>query len=176
MSDTTQRILETLAAYPNTEDTACLTLPPEAYTDPGLYVLEVEAIFKHEWLLIGRANDIPNPGDWFTIQVLDDPLLVVRGSDGIVRVLSNVCRHRYMPVATESRGHAKRFVCGYHRWTYATDGQLLAAPLMQGSKAFDKTACALPTYPVEIWQGFIFVNLDENAPRSAQRCTKPIGC
>ncbi len=60
-------------------------------TDPGLYALEVERIFKREWLLIGCANDIPNPGDWFTFQVLDEPMLIVRGSDGEIRALSNIC-------------------------------------------------------------------------------------
>ena len=163
MSVTTQNLLRTLAKYPDTDDAACTTLPPAAYTDEGLYQLEVETIFRREWLLIGRANDIANPGDWFTVQVLDDPLLVVRGDDGVIRALSNVCRHRYMPVALGERGNDKRFVCTYHRWTYGTDGALLAAPLMEGSEAFEKSACALPCYPVEIWQGFIFVNLDENA-------------
>ena len=125
--------------------------------------MEVETLFKREWLLIGRANDIPNAGDWFTIQIIDDPLLVVRGEDAEIRALSNVCRHRYMPVALEERGNSQRFVCSYHRWTYSTDGRLVGAPLMEGSTAFESLACGLPEYPVEIWQGFIFVNLGENA-------------
>ena len=164
MSETTQDLLHSLASYPATDDAACMTLPPRAYTDSGLYELEVETIFTHEWLLIGRANDIPEPGDWFTFQIIDDPLLVVRGTDGVIRALSNVCRHRYMPVAPEGRGNDKRFVCPYHHWTYGTDGRLVAAPLMEGSLGFDKSRCALPAYRLEVWQGFIFVNLDENAP------------
>ena len=163
MTKTTEQILDSLATYPTTPDAACRTLPPEAYTDTGLYDLEIETIFKHEWLLIGRANDISESGDWFTFQILDDPLLIVRGDDGVIRAFSNVCRHRYMPVMLEDRGNAKRFSCSYHRWTYATDGKLVSAPLMEGSLAFDKAQCALPTYPLEIWRGFIFVNLDENA-------------
>jgi nitrite reductase/ring-hydroxylating ferredoxin subunit len=144
LSNTTDHILHTLAEYPGTDDAACLALPPEAYTDRGLYELEVETIFQREWLLIGRANDIANAGDWFTFQILDDPLLVVRGMDGVIRVLSNICRHRYMPVALAEQGNANRFVCSYHRWTYDTTGKLIAAPLMEGSLAFQRVRLRAP--------------------------------
>jgi phenylpropionate dioxygenase-like ring-hydroxylating dioxygenase large terminal subunit len=157
------RLLDTLAAYPATPDAACFTLPPEAYTDPDLYALEVERIFRREWLIVGRASDVPNPGDWFAIEVLGDPLLVVRGTDGRVRALSNVCRHRYMPLALEDKGNDRRFVCAYHGWVYGTDGRLVAAPLMEGSTGFDKGRCALPEYRLEQWQGFLFVNFDDDA-------------
>lgn len=164
MTQTLNTLLDTLATYPAIEDAACFTLPPAAYTDPDLYALETERIFRREWILIGRANDIANPGDWFTFQILDDPLLIVRGQDGVVRAFSNVCRHRYMPVALDEKGNDKRFVCAYHGWIYGTDGRLVAAPLMEGSLGFDKARCALPEYRLEIWQGFIFVNLDDDAP------------
>ena len=163
MTEITEHLLDALATYPATADAACTTLPPQAYTDPGLYEHEVETIFKREWLLIGRANDIPEAGDWFTFQIIDDPLLIVRGTDDVIRAFSNVCRHRYMPVALEERGNNKRFVCPYHHWTYGTDGKLVAAPLMEGSLVFDKATCGLPEYRLEVWQGFIFVNLDEDA-------------
>ena len=166
-SAVTDLLLDTLAAYPGTPDAASLTLPPDAYTDPGLFKLEKETIFKREWLLIGRENDIPDPGDWFTFQILDEPLLIVRGTDGAVRALSNICRHRYMPIAIDGKGSDKRFVCAYHGWVYSTDGRLVAAPLMEGSLAFEKESCKLPEYRIEIWQGFIFVNLDDNAPSLA---------
>ena len=163
MTPALDRLLDTLAAYPATPDAACFTLPPEAYTDPDLYALEVERIFRREWLIVGRASDVPNPGDWFTIEVLGDPLLVVRGTDGRVRALSNVCRHRYMPLALEDKGNDRRFVCAYHGWVYGTDGRLVAAPLMEGSTGFDKGRCALPEYRLEQWQGFLFVNFDDDA-------------
>ncbi len=163
MTETLDHLLDTIAAYPATDDAACFTLPPQAYTDPDLHALEKERIFKREWLLIGRAGDIPNAGDWFTFQVLDDPMLIVRGSDGRIRALSNVCRHRYMPVALEGKGNDKRFVCAYHGWVYGTDGRLVAAPLMEGSTGFEKNRCALPEYRLEEWQGFLFVNLDDKA-------------
>ena len=156
-------LLDTLAAYPASDDAACFTLPPAAYTDPDLYALEVERIFRREWLIVGRASDVARPGDWFTIDVLDDPILVVRGTDGQVRAFSNVCRHRYMPVALEKKGNDRRFVCAYHGWVYGTDGRLVAAPLMEGSLGFDKARCGLPQYRLEQWQGFLFINLDDDA-------------
>jgi len=167
MSKTLDHLLDTLAAYPATDDAACLTLPPAAYTDPDLHALEVETIFRREWLLIGRANDIPNPGDWFTFEIQNEPMLIVRGTDGTIRALSNICRHRYMPIALDEKGSDKRFVCAYHGWVYGTDGRLVAAPLMEGSLAFDKEGCRLPEYRLEIWQSFIFVNLDDDAPALA---------
>lgn len=163
MNESLDSLLDTIAAYPATEDAASFTLPPAAYTSAELFALEKERIFTREWLLIGRALDIPNPGDWFTFQVLDEPMLIVRGSDGRVRALSNICRHRYMPIALDAKGHDKRFVCAYHGWVYGTDGRLVAAPLMEGSTGFAREKCALPEYRLEEWQGFLFVNLDDDA-------------
>ena len=100
----------------------------------------------------------PIPADSLAFIIADEPLLVTRATDGLVRVLSNVCRHRANLVA-HGRGNAKRFVCGYHAWAYACDGANLAAPLMEKSAAFDKSQCGLPSFRTELWQDFIFVNL-----------------
>jgi len=161
-------LLDTLAEYPALDDTACLTLPPEAYINPELYELELERIFKREWLCIGREDQLAAAGDYFTIDVVGEPMLIVRGTDMKLRALSSVCRHRYMPVASGS-GNQKTFVCPYHSWVYATDGRLVGAPLMEGSTVFDKTACSLPEFRLETWQGFIFVNLDDDAEPLATR-------
>ena len=71
-------------------DGAPLSLPPKAYTDPGFFALEVESLFRRQWLCLGRVDEIPAPGDFFTLDLLDEPLLVVRGDDHCVRVLSNL--------------------------------------------------------------------------------------
>ena len=150
MTQSLETLLDTLATYPATEDAACFTLPPAAYTDPDLYALETERIFRREWILIGRANDIANPGDWFTFQILDDPLLIVRGQDGVVRAFSQcVPPSLHAGSRWTKRGNDKRFVCAYHGWVYGTDGRLVGAPLMEGSLGFDKTRCALPEYRLE---------------------------
>jgi len=162
MSGTLDRLLDELGAYLATPDNACWSLPPEAYLDPGLHGLEMKEIFERSWLCVGRDEYIPNPGDYFTIDVMGEPMVIVRGTDGKVRALSTICRHRYMPVV-QDRGNAKRFVCPYHAWVYGTDGRLVAAPFMEGSEVFDKKACSLPEYRLDRWMGFLFVNLDDDA-------------
>ena len=138
------------------------TLPSEAFTSPDVYQAEVEKLFFGGWLCVGRADQVPEPGDFFTLDLLEERLLVVRGEDGRVRVLSRVCRHRAAEVVS-GKGRARTFQCPYHAWTYATDGRLLGAPLMDGAEGFDPASCRLPEYTSELWEGFLFVNLDGRA-------------
>jgi phenylpropionate dioxygenase-like ring-hydroxylating dioxygenase large terminal subunit len=155
-------LLGDLAAYLGTPDTACIGLPPAAYTSTELHALERERIFGHSWLCVGRDEYVANPGDYYRIDVLDEPMIIVRGADGVVRALNAACRHRNMLVV-QGRGNARSFTCPYHSWSYATDGRLLAAPHMEQSRAFDKASCRLPEYRLERWMGFLFVNLDDAA-------------
>ncbi len=157
-----QSLLDELAGYLGTPERACFTLPPEAYCSPELHALEVREIFEKSWLCVGREEYVPNTGDYFTIDVMGEPVIVVRGKDGRVRALNSACRHRYMPVA-EGRGNAGRFTCPYHAWTYALDGRLIGAPHMEESQVFDPAKCGLPQYRLESWMGFLFVNLDDAA-------------
>ncbi len=132
------------------------------YTSHEYNAFERETLFRTEWICLGHVGSIPAIGDYFTTELVGEQLLVVRESPGSVKVLSNVCRHRGSPVA-QGAGHAVRFVCGYHGWTYALDGRLLAAPLIQEGPHFAKAGCRLPQFASEIWQGYIFVNLDGQA-------------
>jgi phenylpropionate dioxygenase-like ring-hydroxylating dioxygenase large terminal subunit len=163
-----EQLLNTLDEYQTLDDHNCLTLPPDAYFSPQLYEIEVEQIFKKEWLCVGREEQIPAAGDYYTIDVLREPMIIVRGPDNVIRALNSICRHRYMPVVQGS-GNAQRFICPYHAWTYDTEGQLTAAPYMQGSLRFEKQSCRLPEYRIETWFGFIFVNLDDDAAPLAPR-------
>lgn len=150
--------LRAVAALPE-QDARCL--PGRFYTDPDYFRYEVETFLSKEWHCLGRADEIPNPGDYFTTQLFDEPLLVVRGDDGAVRVLSNVCRHRGMLLA-ENSGSARRFVCSYHAWSYGRAGDLINAPRMRDKGVTEKT-CSLPAFRSEIWNGFIYANLDPDA-------------
>lgn len=144
------------------------TLPPRWYTESAVYAREVERIFLREWLSVGRIDSVARRGDYFTVDLLGEPLVVVRGTDDEVRVLSRVCRHRCMPVV-EGTGNRRTFQCPYHLWTYALDGQLLGAPEMQHTEGFNTSHCRLPTLRSEIWEGWIFVNFDpEAAPLAPQ--------
>jgi phenylpropionate dioxygenase-like ring-hydroxylating dioxygenase large terminal subunit len=134
-------------------------MPGAFYTSPEFLTVEREELFRREWICLGHLDEIPTSGDYFTTELIDEQLLVLRDSASTVRVMSNVCRHRGNVVA-HGAGHSKRFVCGYHGWTYALDGWLLAAPLMREDDHFVKGKCRLPQFACELWQGFIFVNLD----------------
>ena len=143
-------------------------MPPAFYTSPEFLELEKEHVFRREWVCIGHVGEIPNPGDYFVTELIGEPLLVVRDDDGSVRVLSNVCRHRANLLA-EGRGNRSVFTCGYHAWTYARDGRLLKAPRMERVEGFDRAGCRLPSFRTEVWESFIFVNLDDKAKPLAPR-------
>ena len=157
-----EELLDDFAAYIDLPETSCFSLPPDAYLSPDLNALEVRAIFERSWLCVGREEYAPEPGDYYTMDVMGEPVVIVRGTDGIIRALNTACRHRAMPVVT-GRGNAGRFVCPYHSWVYAIDGRLVAAPHMEGSLVFSKAECSLPEYRLESWKGFLFVNLDDDA-------------
>jgi phenylpropionate dioxygenase-like ring-hydroxylating dioxygenase large terminal subunit len=149
------------------------TMPPHTYTDPALYDREVENLFRRQWLCAGRVDQVPNAGDYQTLDLLGESLVVVRGKDDVVRVISRVCRHRSADLLpgddTPRRGNTAVFSCPYHAWTYRHDGRLMTAPLMQEAKDFDKATCALPQAKSEIWNGWLFVNLSGDAePLSSQ--------
>ena len=136
------------------------TMPPGFYTSDDFLELEKEQIFRREWICLGHVGEVPEPGDFFTTELVGEQLLVSRGQDGEIYVLSNVCRHRGNLVETAPKGNRRSFVCQYHAWTYDTDGRLKTAPLMKKAKAFDQKKCSLPQLNTEIWNNFIFVNLD----------------
>ena len=144
------------------------TLPPACYTDAAFYEFEKEAVFNHEWLCVGRESWVPNPGDYFTSSIIDEPIVVARTLGGELKAMSSVCQHRGMLVA-EGRGNARGFVCPYHHWTYGLDGRLVNAPAMGKTCDFDKSRHGLPQIRHTTWQGFIFINFDTEAPPLAPR-------
>ncbi|MEV7614602.1 aromatic ring-hydroxylating dioxygenase subunit alpha [Streptomyces sp. NPDC089799] len=150
------------------------TLPPDAYTSPEMYAWETERIFRREWLCVARAEEIPQPGSYLRLDVLGTPLVITRDEEGELHALSRVCRHRFMdllpPETTPGQGSLKRLTCPYHTWTYRLNGrfagQLAGAPLMQRVD-FDRAGCRLPAHRVEVWNGFVMLNLDPGAERAA---------
>ncbi|MDO6564536.1 aromatic ring-hydroxylating dioxygenase subunit alpha [Amphritea sp. 1_MG-2023] len=146
------------------------SMPPECFTSEDFYQFELNAVWAHEWFCVGRANDIPKTGDYYTIEVGEDPLIVIRDRSGSVNVVSNVCQHRGM-VIVEGRGNTRRLTCPLHAWVYNTSGELTSAPGLTDEKVEDfniKDVC-LPKIRTEIWQGFIFITFDENLPPLSDR-------
>lgn len=141
--------------------TAC-TMPPEIYTSEEFLDFERRTIFSQEWLCMGRAERIPNPGDFFATTANGEHVIVARDKEGNVNVFSAICQHRGMQIE-EGSGNCGTFTCPYHMWSYGLDGRLLGAPAMERAENFDKKAWGMPKLKVELWQGFIMANFDQNA-------------
>jgi len=153
-------------------------LPAEYYASEALYALEQERIFQRDWLYVCRADEISRPGDWYSVQIAGEPVMIVRGADSKIRALSRACPHRFMDVLGEEDDGKQRygnkeggFVCPYHSWAFGLDGKLTGAPLMSRSELFERERnnYCLESYSTEVWHGFIFVNFDEDAAPLAPR-------
>jgi choline monooxygenase len=138
------------------------SVPVEFYVDPTTFDLEKEKIFRRNWQMVGHSQQLAQPGDFFTAELLGEPLLLVRGAQGELRGFYNVCRHRAGPPA-EGCGSRKLFRCGYHGWTYGLDGKLISAPEFEGQPGFDAKDFTLAPVRAEEWFNLIFVNLDPDA-------------
>jgi len=138
------------------------TLPAILFSDPEFYDAERTALLHGGWVAVGRSSELADANQYLTASIGDEPVVVVRGRDGQLRALSNVCRHRNAVMLTGA-GRAPSLQCPYHRWTYRPAGPLVAAPPMEQSEAFDTDEWCLPTMAVEEWQGWILVNVDSTA-------------
>ena len=138
------------------------SLPARYYRDPAISELERGKVFCRTWQVVGHRDQVRHQGDYFTTELVGEPLLIVRGASGEIRGFYNVCRHRAGPPA-EGCGNRKLFRCGYHGWTYDLDGQLISAPEFENLQAFDPAEFRLTPVKTEEWSGLIFVNLDPNA-------------
>jgi phenylpropionate dioxygenase-like ring-hydroxylating dioxygenase large terminal subunit len=140
------------------------TMPREAYTSERFYEFEREAVFARSWLFLCHVSQVPGPGDSHLVTVAGEPLIVVRGTDAEIRVMSAVCQHRAYVIPEVDR-EVMRLRCPYHYWTYDLDGRLVSAPSMRPAHDLDqlRATIALPTVRVEVWEGMVFANLDPEA-------------
>jgi phenylpropionate dioxygenase-like ring-hydroxylating dioxygenase large terminal subunit len=138
------------------------TLPGRDYWSEEVYDLDRERVFFREWCCVARADEAREPGDFVTVDLAGESLIVIRGADGELRCFYNVCRHRGARLCdAETRGRAKRALkCPYHAWSYAHDGRLIGTPLV-GKTELDRSQLGLWPVALETWQGFVFVNLGE---------------
>jgi len=137
------------------------------YTDPALFALEMDRIFGRAWLVLGHESQVRNPGDFFTTRMGNESVIVIRHTNGTVRVLVNRCAHRGARVCEAATGTARELVCSYHGWTYATDGRLCGVPRAEG---YDRTVAetvggGLARVPrVDAYRGFLFASLAADGP------------
>jgi phenylpropionate dioxygenase-like ring-hydroxylating dioxygenase large terminal subunit len=153
---------------------AAALLPRECYASEPFFAFERDAVFGRSWVCVGRVDQIPNPGDYLAVPVGGEPLLVVRNPHGEIHAMSAVCRHRGQVLTCESGSGRRAFKCPLHFWTYDLDGRLINAPRMGGREAVEelRRTLRLPHVRVELWHGFIFVNLDDEAPALAPSLAK----
>ena len=145
------------------------SLPAWLYRDPGFFELEREHLFRSAWQVVCHVNDVPKPGDYYTLKFLDELVFAVRGDDGRVRAFHNVCRHRASRLLSEDRGNCgHRIVCPYHAWSYGLDGRLANVPKWQGFGELDKGALGLAPVETEIYEGFVFVRFKADGPSVAE--------
>ncbi len=147
--------------------TSARAMPKSVYTSPDFAEAEARHIFARDWLCAGRADALPNPGDYLTMEIAGEPVIILRDRQGALRGMSNVCRHR-MSTLLEGRGNVRSIVCPYHAWTYNLDGSLRGAPAMGLNEGFCKEDIGLPAIRVEDWQGWILVTLNPDAPPPSQ--------
>ena len=139
------------------------TIPSPWYFDEGMAELESSAVFGTSWQMVGRADQVKAKGQFFTADVAGEPLVVVRGEDSVLRGFYNVCRHHAAAVVTEEQGCAKQFKCPYHGWTYGIDGALKGMVEFDGVCDFERANNGLVPVQADIWEGFVFVNLEPGA-------------
>ncbi|MEM7213579.1 MAG: aromatic ring-hydroxylating dioxygenase subunit alpha, partial [Pseudomonadota bacterium] len=160
--NTTDPIAE-LNAMVATPFEASTAIPKSAYTSPAFLDCEIEDIFKHEWVCVGRSDQLSKPGDYLTYELAGQPVLVVRDAENKLRAMSNVCLHR-MSTLMEGSGNTTTLACPYHGWVYSLDGSLRGAPGMSLNKGFRKGDYCLPEVQCSDWHGFIMISLNPDAP------------
>jgi Rieske 2Fe-2S family protein len=141
------------------------TLPGNTYTDPTIFDLEQEKIFEQMWFCAVRSADLPDAGNFRTVQLGRESVLVTRSRDGSLRAFLNICRHRGAKLCVEETGTVKRnFQCPYHAWTYGLDGKLVAAPNLTSMPDIDRVEYGLKTVHLREWLGYAWLCLAEEPP------------
>jgi choline monooxygenase len=152
---------EVVGAYdPGAPLERAFTIPSDWYVDPRIDELERRTVFRRTWQMVGRLEQVAEPGQYLTDTLAGEPIVVVRGEDRQLRAFFNVCRHHAAAVMTEPEGTARNLRCPYHGWTYGLDGRLRGTPDFKGVCDFDAGASGLVPMAVHTWESFVFVRLD----------------
>lgn len=156
---------ETITPAPEQAGSLIRTLPGNTYTDATIFELEQEKIFESMWFCAVRSADLPTAGDFRTVQIGRESVLVARSRDGSLRAFLNICRHRGARLCVEETGSVQRsFQCPYHAWTYGLDGKLVAAPNLTSMPDIDRTEYGLKPVHLREWLGYVWLCLAENPP------------
>jgi phenylpropionate dioxygenase-like ring-hydroxylating dioxygenase large terminal subunit len=155
------RVLANVVAERGDWADSIMTIPADSYRDVDRFERELDAVFRRSPLLVALSVDIPNPGDFTTLDIADRPIVVVRGDDGVARTFLNACRHRGRGVVDACFGHSRRLTCPYHSWVYDSQGKLVGIPGKEGFDGIDVEG--LIEYPTAERVGAVFAVLTVGA-------------
>jgi phenylpropionate dioxygenase-like ring-hydroxylating dioxygenase large terminal subunit len=145
------------------------SLPAWVYRDADFLAAEKDAVFAGSWQIVCHVSDIPEPGDYHTLDFMGDNIVVVRDRDGALRGFYNVCRHRAARLLDGARGKCRgAIVCPYHAWSYGYDGRLNAVPSREHFGDLNSVRVGLAPVELEIFLGFVFVRHSPGGPTVAQ--------
>ena len=142
--------------------TPTLSIAAKYYTDPEVFKIETNGLLARTWQFAGHASQLKETGDYFTFDMAGESLFCIKGRDGEIRTFYNVCQHRAHQLVS-GQGQTRVVVCPYHAWTYELTGELRAGPNIKAVEGFDKSSICLTSVRTEVFLGFIFVNLDNDA-------------
>lgn len=155
--------------WPETAPERAKTLPARYFYDEKIFKAERERIFYPGWHCVGHVNELAEPGQFLTLDILDQTVVALKGDDGMIRGFHNVCQHRGNRLLDERRGKLGSVLrCGYHSWCYGCDGALKSAPRSERLPDFDRKEYGLPPVRTEILGSFVFINFDPDAPKLAE--------
>lgn len=151
-------------------------VPVDPYISPEYYQREQEHLFRKTWLHVGRVEEIPKAGDYFVrkLECAEAEIIVVRNKKGEIKAMHNVCSHRMNQIVYEERGNARKFFCKFHGWAYDLDGNLTGVPDEDCFFDLDRCEHGLSTVSCDVWQGFIFINIDPQPAMSLAEFMKPM--
>lgn len=142
------------------------SLPQAFYIDEAMHEADLKAVFETQWLFACSDCEIKRPGDYVTLSVGDNPVVILRDRDGGIRAFHNSCRHRGSRICAKEKGRATRLVCPYHQWVYELDGSLMNARQMPAD--FDRSGYGLHPVHVELICGMVYICLAEQPPDIAR--------
>ena len=156
------------SVQPTRDPLASVSLPGWLYFDPEFLEAEKAAFLRSAAQVVCHESEIPEPGDWRSLEYLGESIIVIRGDEGEVRAFSNVCRHRGSRLVDGTGGCAKVLTCPYHAWSYSRDGRLVGVPHRAEYPDLRTDDLGLKRVAMESWHGFLFVTLQPGAPSVAE--------
>ena len=161
MSASVREIVDAYAERPLADAS---TPPSSWHADPRIFDLERRTVFSRSWQIVGRTDQVREPGQYVSTVLAGEPVVVVRGNDNVLRGFFNVCRHHAAAVITKSEGTADNLRCPYHGWTYNLEGALVLTPEFGGVADFDRGANGLVPVQIGVWNRSVFARLNSGGP------------